>query len=142
MDGTLKEHGKTDSLDVTLEAIDLGQVTPLTQMLEVPMEGSLGGTVSLEMPDGRLTKAVGSVALEADDVAVGDGKAKLMGKMAVPRLTLGTFSLIAEIKDGTVKGRSWERRARTRLPRGRAHHAPRPAHGELAGHEHAVPCER
>ncbi len=103
VDGTLKEHGKTDSLDVTLEAIDLGQVTPLTQMLEVPMEGSLGGTVSLEMPDGRLTKAVGSVALEADDVAVGDGKAKLMGKMAVPRLTLGTFSLIAEIKDGTVK---------------------------------------
>jgi type II secretion system protein N len=101
--GTWKEQGKDQSLDLSLEGLDLGQVTPLTQFLEVPLEGSLGGTITFDLPDGKISKSNGSVAIEADDVAVGDGKAKLMGKLAVPRLNVGTFNMDAEVKEGTMK---------------------------------------
>jgi type II secretion system protein N len=101
--GTWSDRTKAQTLDVTIEAIDLAQFSPLTQLLEAPMAGLLGGTVKVELPEGHLTRASGSVVIEATDVTLGDGKAKVMGKLAVPRLTLGTFSLNAEIKDGTVK---------------------------------------
>jgi len=103
IDGTFGTHGKDESLDVTLEALDLGQIAPLTSFLEVPMEGSLGGTIKLDLPEGHATKANGTIAIEATDVALGDGKAKMLGKLAIPRLVLGTFDLNAEAKDGTVK---------------------------------------
>jgi type II secretion system protein N len=103
VDGTWSTHGKDQSLDLSLEALDLGQIAPLTTFLEVPMEGSLGGTIKLDLPEGHATKANGTIAIEANDVALGDGKAKMMGKLAIPRLSLGTFELNAEAKDGTVK---------------------------------------
>ena len=101
--GTWVDTGKAQSLDMSLDALDLSLFTPLTQLLEAPMEGVLGGTVRLDLPDSHLAKATGAIALDATDVTVGDGKAKLMGKLAVPRLTLGAFTLSADIKDGTVK---------------------------------------
>jgi type II secretion system protein N len=103
IDGAWRDRGKTQSLDISLDAIDLAQFTPLTGLLEAPMEGTLAGTVKLDLAEAHLTKASGSVLIEANDVAIGDGKAKLMGKLAVPRLTLGTFAFNAEVKDGTVK---------------------------------------
>jgi type II secretion system protein N len=103
LDGSLKEAGKDQSLDVSMEGLDLGQFTPLTQILDVPVEGSLAGTLSFDIPDGHISKANGSLALEVSDMAVGDGKAKLMGKVAAPRLNLGVFALTADIKDGTMK---------------------------------------
>ena len=103
VDGTLKDSSKGQACEVSLEAIDLAQLTPLTQLLEVPMEGLLGGTFKLDLPEGKLAKATGNISIEANDVALGDGKAQLMGKMAIPRLSLGTFSLLADIKDGTAK---------------------------------------
>lgn len=101
--GAWTEHGKDQSLDLTLDTLDLGQVAPLTQLLEVPMEGSLGGTIQIDLPGGKMNKANGTINIEATGVALGDGKAKMMGKIAIPRLTLGTFELNAEAKDGTVK---------------------------------------
>jgi type II secretion system protein N len=101
--GTWKEQGKDQSLDVSLDGLDLGQVTPLTQFLEVPLEGSLGGTITFDLPEGKVSKSNGSIAIEATDMAVGDGKAKLMGQLAVPRLNVGTFNMDAEIKEGTMK---------------------------------------
>jgi type II secretion system protein N len=67
------------------------------------MEGSLGGTIQLDLPGGKLNKSNGTIDIEANDVALGDGKAKLMGKLAVPRISLGKFALNAEAKDGTLK---------------------------------------
>ncbi len=101
--GSWTDRGKSQSLEVTLAAIDLSQLTPLTQALEAPVEGILAGSIKLEVPEGHTGKASGSVSIDADDVALGDGKAKLMGKLAVPRLTLGTFSFNADIKDGAMK---------------------------------------
>jgi type II secretion system protein N len=101
--GSYDVQGKDKSADVTLESIDIGRVAPLVQVLGVPLEGRLGGTVRLVMPDGKASKATGVVSLEAKDVAVGDGKAKIRGTLALPRVDVGAITLAADAKDGVLK---------------------------------------
>jgi type II secretion system protein N len=101
--GSYDEHGKGKSVEVTLESIDLGQVEPLVQLLGAPLAGKLGGSVRLTMPDGKASKGSGSVALEATDVAVGDGKAKLKGAIALPKIEVGALTFSAEAKDGLMR---------------------------------------
>jgi type II secretion system protein N len=101
--GSYDLQGKDKSIDVELTGIDLSQVTPLAAMVGLPVEGSLDGTVKLTMPEGKASKGNGSIALEATNVAIGDGKAKIKGLYAPPKVTVGTLSLAADAKDGTVK---------------------------------------
>ena len=101
--GSYEVHGTDKSIDVTLDGIDLGQLAPLVQLLGVPLQGKLGGTVRLTMPEGKASKASGSVSLEAKDVAVGDGKAKIKGALALPKLDIGTLTFAAEAKEGTLR---------------------------------------
>jgi type II secretion system protein N len=101
--GSFETHGKDQSLEVTLEAIDIGRFEPLVAILGVPLKGKLGGTVKLSMPEGKASKGSGSVSLEAQDVIVGDGKAKIKGAFALPPISVGPIALGAEAKDGTLK---------------------------------------
>jgi type II secretion system protein N len=101
--GSFDTHSKDREVEVTLDAVDLGEVEPLVQMLGVPLKGKLGGTVRIEMPDGKASKGSGAVSLEAKDVAVGDGKAKIKGALALPRVDVGALTLSADAKDGVLK---------------------------------------
>jgi type II secretion system protein N len=101
--GSYDESGKDKSVDVTLDAIDIGKIDPLVQVLGVPLEGKLGGRVRLTMPEGKASKGSGSVSLEAKDVFVGDGKAKIKGALALPKINVGTITFAAEAKDGTMR---------------------------------------
>jgi type II secretion system protein N len=95
--------GEDVSIDVTLDSIDLGQVGPLVELLGVPLAGKLGGTIHLKLPKGKTSKASGTVQLEGQAVAVGDGKAKLKGQLALPRIELGPLTMSAEAKEGILK---------------------------------------
>ena len=55
------------------------------------------------MPDGKASKGTGSVSLEIKDAAVGDGKAKLKGALALPKVDVGPITFAAEAKDGVLK---------------------------------------
>jgi type II secretion system protein N len=101
--GSYEAEGKDKSVDVSLESIDLGKISPLVQVLGVPLEGKLGGSVRLKMPEGKASKGTGAVSLEAKDVAVGDGKAKIKGTIALPRVDVGAIVFAAEAKDGVLK---------------------------------------
>jgi type II secretion system protein N len=101
--GSYDTHGKDKSLEATLDGIDLGKVTPLVQLLGVPLDGKLAGTLRLSLPEGRASKAGGSLSFESRDTAVGDGVAKLKGALALPRLDVGTITLAADVKDGVLK---------------------------------------
>jgi type II secretion system protein N len=101
--GSYDTHGKDKSLEASLDGIDLGKVTPLVQLLGVPLDGKLGGNLRLALPDGRLSKAAGALSFESKDTAVGDGKAKLKGALALPKLQVGTITLAADVKDGVMK---------------------------------------
>jgi type II secretion system protein N len=101
--GSFSAHGDDRSLDATIASMELGQIGSLSALLGAPVDGKLDGTVRLKMPDGKVGKASGQVALEAKGFAVGDGKAKVMGALAMPRVDVGTLVLSADAKDGSLR---------------------------------------
>jgi type II secretion system protein N len=101
--GSYGVHGKDTSVEVTLEAIDIGKVEPVARLLGVPLEGKLGGKVRLTMPEQKASKGTGAVSLDIKDTVVGDGKAKIKDAVALPRLDVGTITFAAEAKDGVLK---------------------------------------
>ncbi len=101
--GSYDVHGKDKSIDVTLDSVDLGEVDPIVQLLGIPLQGKVEGSVKLALPEGKPTKGNGSVSLEVGGVTVGDGKAKLKGALALPKIEVGTLTFAAEAKDGALK---------------------------------------
>jgi type II secretion system protein N len=101
--GEVDESSKERKVDVALEGVDLSQIPVLAQTLSVPVDGTLDGTIKVTVPDLKMTKATGSVALDFGSFSVGDGKAKLMGYVALPRVTLGALAIAGDIKDGVLK---------------------------------------
>jgi type II secretion system protein N len=102
VDGFYNDHGSQRALEVNLDSVDIGQVTPLVDAIGLPLEGSLSGSVTLEMDPEKPSKTNGAIALEVRDLAVGDGKAKIKGTLALPKLNVGTLTLTGEAKDGTL----------------------------------------
>lgn len=101
--GSFSMKGKDRHVEVVLSNVGLSEVEPLVQALGLPVEGRISGTVKFAMPEGKASKANGTIALEAQEVSIGDGKAKLKGLMALPRLNVGGLSFAAEAKDGVLK---------------------------------------
>jgi type II secretion system protein N len=101
--GSLGTHGDDRTVDLTLDAIELSKIPPLTGLLGVPFDGKLDGTARLRLPDGKMTKATGQVAFDAKNLAVGDGKAKIQGALALPRVEVGPLVLTADAKDGSLR---------------------------------------
>jgi type II secretion system protein N len=101
--GDFDESSKERKIDLSLDSLNLGLIPPITQGIGVPAEGSLTGAIKLAMVDAKASKATGTVSIEVQDVAIGDGKAKLAGLLALPRLVVGTVSIAGEAKDGVVK---------------------------------------
>ncbi|HEX8795615.1 MAG TPA: type II secretion system protein GspN [Polyangiaceae bacterium] len=101
--GSYDVSGKDKSLEVALDSVDMGEIDPLVGLLGVPLQGKLSGTVRLALPEGKTAKGNGAVSLEASGVAVGDGKAKIKGAIALPKIDVGTLTLAADAKDGALK---------------------------------------
>lgn len=102
-EGDYQVQGKDKNIEVTLDDIDVGRVDPLVQALGVPVQGKLTGSVRITMPEGKAGKGSGAVSFEAKDVSVGDGKAKIKGTLALPKLDVGSMAFAAEAKDGVFK---------------------------------------
>ncbi len=103
VDGEYEERGKDRYVDVNLDGVELKQLDVLTQTIGLPVEGRISGNIDLVMPEGKASKGNGTVNLEATDVAIGDGKAKLRGALEMPKLKVGTLTFTAEAKEGVLK---------------------------------------
>jgi type II secretion system protein N len=90
-------------LEVELEELDLGQAPLFGDIVGLPLAGKLNGTIDLLMPEEKLSKADGTIALKVTELAAGDGKAKIRDTIALPRLEAGELTLDAEAKAGTLK---------------------------------------
>jgi type II secretion system protein N len=101
--GELDDSTKERKIELTLESLNLGAIPFVAQTLGVPAEGAVSGTLKLTMPEAKASKATGAVTIDADNVAIGDGKAKLQGILALPRLVVGTLSFAGDAKDGVLK---------------------------------------
>jgi type II secretion system protein N len=103
IDGSFELHGKDRAVDLKLDNVDLDKVDALTQMIGLPIEGKISGTIKVALPEGKASKGTGSVDLQGKDVAIGDGKAKLKNALEWPKMTVGDLTFQADAKDGVLK---------------------------------------
>ncbi len=103
--GTIEGHaplGGAGDLEVELSGIQLDRIEPLKAMLEgLPLFGVVHGSLSLSPEDGSFAKATGKLEVAADDVVLGDGKAKLIG-VALPAAKVGHVSIVAKAEKGQL----------------------------------------
>lgn len=103
IEGSTSQDGEDRSFSAELTDLAVGRIDPLVQMLGVPLAGTLGGNLELLIPEGKLSKATGTIDLTIADLAVGDGKTKIRDTIALPRLVVGELKLTCDISEGRVK---------------------------------------
>jgi type II secretion system protein N len=89
--------------ELQLDGVNPGSIPQLQDTIGLPLAGSLSGQISIDVPEGNFSKAEGSVDLSAEDLVLGDGKAKIKNTIALPELHVGKFVLKAQISGGRLK---------------------------------------
>ncbi|HEU4538019.1 MAG TPA: type II secretion system protein GspN [Polyangiaceae bacterium] len=97
-DSEAERHVEAHVKDVLANRLE-----PAKALLGIPLQGTLQGTVDVTMPERKAHKASGSVALNLADLAVGDGEAKVLDTIALPKLNVGALDVEGEVKDGTLR---------------------------------------
>ena len=103
VEGVFARTGSEERLKAELSGLDLAFLTPFLPASALPMGGILEGKVDFVLPERKLQKANGLVDLTIYDSYVGDGKAKIQGALALPRMNLGDLVLSAEANEGVLK---------------------------------------
>lgn len=90
-------------IELELDDLDLAQAPLLATLVGLPLSGKLSGTLDLVLPESKLGKADGTVELEIEELAIGDGKAKIRDTIALPRVEAGTLVLKGDASQGQLK---------------------------------------
>jgi len=90
-------------LEIDLEDLGLASAPMLADMIGLPIGGSLGGHVEFLLPEGKLSKAEGKVDLKFSSLSAGDGKAKVLNTIALPKIDVGDLTLKATAVAGGLR---------------------------------------
>jgi type II secretion system protein N len=101
--GWARDSAELRKLELQLDGINPGAVPQLAAAIGLPLSGRLSGHIALDLPENNLMKAEGTVDLAAEDLVLGDGKAKIQNMIALPELHMGAFTLKAAITGGRLK---------------------------------------
>jgi type II secretion system protein N len=101
--GWAKDSSSARRLELQLDGVNPGAVPQLAAAIGLPLSGRLSGHIAVDLPENNMTKAEGTVDLAAEDLVIGDGKAKIQGMIALPELHMGAFTLKAGITAGRLK---------------------------------------
>jgi type II secretion system protein N len=101
--GSASDSEASRSLKLELENIDPSGVPHLAKLIGLPLRGRISGEIALELPEGRITRADGTLELHAEDLQIGDGKAKLKEMIVLPPIDIGTLNMKAEVGAGRLK---------------------------------------
>lgn len=101
--GSTSESDGTRRLELEIDDLGLDKVTLLSDMVGLPMAGTLAGKVEFALPESKLSKADGVVALSIKGLTAGDGKAKIRDTIALPKVEAGDITLEGESTSGTLK---------------------------------------
>jgi type II secretion system protein N len=104
IDGWTRASSEGRVFEASLESVDISQIDAVGDLIAgLPLTGTLKGKLAWSLPEQKLAKATGTVELSIADLTAGDGKTKIAGKLALPKLNVGEFELSAEAKEGTLK---------------------------------------
>ncbi|HLV66172.1 MAG TPA: type II secretion system protein GspN [Polyangiaceae bacterium] len=90
-------------IELELDDLDLAEAPLLATLVGLPLSGKLSGNLDLVLPESKVSKADGTVELEIEELAVGDGKAKIRDTIALPRVEAGTLVLKGDASQGQLK---------------------------------------
>ena len=91
------------SMQVELDGVDASKMPYLTELIGLPLGGTVTGKIDLKLPQEKLSLADGSIELKIADLTLGDGKTKIRDMIALPTVRAGQFSMKADVTEGTVK---------------------------------------
>jgi type II secretion system protein N len=103
IEGSFTDKPTERHIKVEIKDVLVGQIKKLSDTLNAPLFGSIRGSIDLTFPEKKMSLMEGKIDLDISDFAIGDGKAKLMDKLAMPKISLGEFAFHAEAEKGTLK---------------------------------------
>lgn len=105
--GSFEDTGKERNVEVTFEDVDMAKIDAIATNVGFALEGKLGGTLKLQLPEGKASKGNGSVNLEVKDMYAGNATELTvktpLGPFTLPRLKVGNFTVNGDAKDGVLK---------------------------------------
>ncbi len=101
--GWARDAADLRRLELQLDGINPGAVPQVAAAIGLPISGRVSGQIAIDLPENNLMKAEGTVDLAAEDLVLGDGKAKIQNTIALPELHMGAFTLKAGITGGRLK---------------------------------------
>ncbi len=90
-------------LGVEIEDVSLAEAPMIADLVGLPIAGQLSGEIEFLLPEGKLSKAEGKVDLKLSGLSAGDGKAKVLNAIALPKIVVGDLTLTATTAAGNVK---------------------------------------
>jgi type II secretion system protein N len=120
--GVYSASDEATEFELEIEKVGVRDMPLLAEAVGLPMTGALTGSILLNMPEQKVSKADGTIAFKIADLTVGDGKAKILNTIALPKVAVGEVSVDAEVKEGIVtikhfgaKGKDLELEAEGRI---------------------------
>lgn len=105
--GSFEDSGKERNVEVVFEDVDMSKIDAIATNVGFPLEGKLVGTLKLQLPEGKASKANGTVNLEIKDMYAGNAKELTvktpLGPFTLPRLKVGSFTVTGDAKEGILK---------------------------------------
>lgn len=90
-------------VDLKVEDVKLSEIDPLQNLLGVPIDGRVNGSLSLSPTDGKFSKSTGKIDLSIKNLVVSDGKTKIRGLLAIPPAKVDEIVLAGEAEKGVLK---------------------------------------
>ncbi|MFO0592533.1 MAG: type II secretion system protein GspN [Polyangiaceae bacterium] len=101
--GTAPAGTSKGDVELKIEDAKLSEVEMLQSLLGIPVDGKINGSLSLSPVDGKFAKANGKVDLSVKGFVAGDGKAKVMGMLAIPAAKIDDLVISGEAEKGVLK---------------------------------------
>jgi type II secretion system protein N len=103
LSGEFTQSATQTQIELELSDVDPGQLPGVAELAQMPLTGSLSGSVDLLLPEGKYGAADGSIDLEIADLRIADGKSKIRGLLALPEIDAGSLILQAKAEQGRIE---------------------------------------
>jgi type II secretion system protein N len=103
LDGELSSSEDERSVSLSIQQVDVMGLPLLADAVGLPMTGALTGTVELVMAEQKASNAEGRIEFGIDALTVGNGKAKILKAIALPKVNVGRLVFEADAKRGILK---------------------------------------
>jgi type II secretion system protein N len=103
IDGAAVVSSGARTIDATISGVDLSRAPALREAIGVALAGTVRGDVDLTLDTRDPAKSSGSLALTVEGAAIQPGQLPVPGMasgLTVPRVSLGTISAQAQVREG------------------------------------------